>query len=179
VDRQPSDALVHDHARPAQAPRWTRAVACVCFEITGPEAVPGHWRPGPLPVALPDGRHADRHARSSYFQARAADSLYGQGDRTAQLRWHRSADTHRIDEGAVLGIELLRFPRYATAPGARDSPANGAGAASRYLCVIHLALDLADPLTGLAAAVRLNPANLPEPASVFRSRSGEDCPFPC
>jgi hypothetical protein len=157
VDSQATNAPAQDRARQAQAPRWTRAVACVCFDITGPGVLPGHWRPGPLPVALPDGRRAHRHARSSYFQARAADSLYGPGDRTSQLRWHRSADTHRIDEGAVLGIELLRFPRYATAPGARDSPANGAGAASRYLCVIHLALDLADPLTGLAAAVRLNP----------------------
>ena len=87
--------------RARRAARGGRGLlACVCFEITGPEILPGHWRPGPLPVALPDGRHADRQARSSYFQARAADSLYGTGDRASQLRWHRAADPHPIDGGS-------------------------------------------------------------------------------
>ena len=157
MDKQPANTLPHHRVRPAPAPRWTRAVACVCFEITGPETLSGQWCPGPLPVALPDGQYADRHARRSYFQARAADSLYGPEGATAQLRWHRSADALRIDEGTVVGVELLRFPRYAIRPDTQDHLASGAGGASRYLCVIHLALDLADPLAGLAAAVRLNP----------------------
>lgn len=157
MDRQPAHTAVQRRARPARSRRCSRAVACICFEITGPEALPGHWRPGPLPVALPDGRPASHDARRSYFQARAADSLYGSRDGTAWLRWHRHADDRLIGEGTVLGIELLRFPYYASAPPALDGLATGADAVTRYVCVLHLALDLADPLPGLAAAVRLNP----------------------
>jgi hypothetical protein len=129
----------------------------VCFELTGPDVIAGRWRPGPLPVTLPDGRHTDRQARASYFQARAADSLYGSPDGSSPVRWHRHGDEARIEEGSVLGIELVRFPHYATRPDASSGPAGLAGRASRYLCVLHLALDPDDPLGGLAAAVRLHP----------------------
>jgi hypothetical protein len=157
LDRTTSGAPVRARRHRVQAPRWSRAVACVCFEITGPEVTAGPWRPGPLPVALPDGRHADRRARASYFQARAADSLYGSPDGSTAVRWHRETDAARAGEGAVLGIELVRFPRYATAPDVSSGPARAAGAASRYLCVLHLALNLGDPVGSLAAAVRLDP----------------------
>jgi hypothetical protein len=129
----------------------------VCFEVTGPEVVAGSWRPGPLPVTLPDGRHADRHARASYFQARAADSLYGCADGSSAVRWHRQGDGACIEEGPVLGIELVRFPHYTAQPELSTGPAGVTSGASRYLCVLHLALDLDDPLGALAAAVRLHP----------------------
>jgi hypothetical protein len=57
----------------------------------------------------------------------------------------------------VLSIELLGFPRYAAGREANGGAGTAAGAASRYLCVLHLALDKKDPLGGLTAAVKLNP----------------------
>jgi hypothetical protein len=149
LDRHTSQAVVQ--AAPARAMRWSRAVACISFEVSGPEVPARSWSPGPLPVALPDGRAADRRARASYFQARAADALYGAEDRLA--------DVDRIEEGSVLGTELLRFPRYAASTDTRNGPAGQAGIGSRYLCVLHLALGLDDPLGGLAAAVRLDRAD--------------------
>jgi hypothetical protein len=107
-------------------------------------------------VPLPDGRHADRAARATYFQARAADSLYGPADGTPTSRWHRAADRAQITEGSVLGIELLGFPRYATAPEAAGGTAPAACTPGRYLCVLHLALDHGNPVGALTAAVRLN-----------------------
>jgi hypothetical protein len=165
VDRPTSDAAVRADARRKQTPRWSRAVTCVCFEITGPEVTAGSWRPGPLPVRLPDGRHADRQARASYFQARAADSLYGSPDGASVVRWHRHGDGAPIEEGSVLGIELVRFPHCTTRSEASSGPADAVDAAIRYLCVLHLALDLDDPLGGLAAVVRLHPNH---PADVER-----------
>jgi hypothetical protein len=156
VDR-PTSAAVQTDARRGQTPRWSRAVACICFEIAGPTVTAGAWRPGPLPVALPDGRHADRQARASYFQARAADSLYGSPDGSSPVRWHRHGDRTRIEEGAVLGIELVRFPHYTARPEPGTGPARAADGISRYLCVLHLALSVTDPLDGLASAVRLHP----------------------
>jgi hypothetical protein len=164
VNMPTSAAAVLADARQGKAPRWSRAVACVCFEITGPPVIAGPWRPGPLPVALPDGRHADRQARASYFQARAADSLYGSQGGASHVRWHRQSDRARIEEGSVLGIELVRFPHYTAQTEAGTGPASVANDASRSLCVLHLALDLDDPLAGLAAAVRLNPNH---PGNVF------------
>jgi hypothetical protein len=156
LDENSGQATVHGSPDHARATQWSRAVACLCFEVTGPEVTTDLWSPGPLPIALPDGRVADRRARASYFQARAADSLYGSRDGTSPLRWHRTAGTGHIDGGKVLGIELLRFPRYATAPDASSGPTLQAGTGNRYLCVLHLGLDLDDPLGGLAAAVRLH-----------------------
>jgi hypothetical protein len=154
---EPRSAAAHDRAHPAETMRWSRAIACLCFEVSGPEVTAGLWRPGPLPVALPDGRHADRLARATYFQARAADALYGSRDGSSTSRWHRAVDGVRIAEGSVLGIELLGFPRYAAGRDAKGGAGTAAGAASRYLCVLHLALDKKDPLGGLTAAVKLNP----------------------
>jgi hypothetical protein len=151
VNRQTSDAVVRLDTRHGQVPRWSRAVACVCFEITGPAVPAGRWRPGPLPVPLPDGRHADRQARASYFQPRAADSLYGSPDGSSPVRWHRHDDAAHVEEGSVLGIELVRFHT------ARPQAGRGHSDASRYLCVLHLALDPGGALDGLAVAVRLHP----------------------
>jgi hypothetical protein len=138
---------------PAGGHEWSRAIACLFFEVSGPAVTAGgRWRPGPLPLALPDGRRADRAARATYFQARAADSLYGAGGGSPGSRWHREPDGERTGEGAVLGVELLGFPRYATAPAA-----GRAAGAARYLCVLHLALDPGDATASLARAVRLSP----------------------
>ena len=150
-------APAHPHAHPAPKEVWSRTIACVCFEVSGPQVTAASWRPGPLPVALPDGRHADRFARATYFQARAADSLYGLPDGSASSRWHRLPGRVLIEGNCVLGIELLGFPHFATAPQATDATGTGTSAAGRYLCVLHLALNEEDPLGGLAAAVRLNP----------------------
>src|SRR5579863_4435075 len=138
---------------------WSRAVTCICFTVTGPADPPPAWTPGPLPVALPDGRAADRRARASYFQARAADALYGSPDDTVPPRWHRGGGTGRIEEGSVLGIELLRIPRYATGPRTIGRPPRHSGDSARYLCILHLALQPDNPLTGLADAVRLDPGD--------------------
>jgi hypothetical protein len=154
----PGGTAARDQLHPAGDAGWSRAITCLCFEVTGPAAILGrHWRPGPLPVPLPDGRHADRAARATYFQPRAAGSLYGPADGSPASRWHQAADGTRITEGSVLGTELLGFPRYATTPGAADGTGHSAGTASRYLCVLHIALDPGDPLGALTAAVRLSP----------------------
>lgn len=137
---------------------WSRAVTCLCFTVTGPADPPPPWTPGPLPVTLPDGRPADRRARASYFQARAAAALYGAPDDTSPSRWHRPAGTSHVEEGSVLGIELLRFPRYAAAAGTTGPP-SGHSDSVRYLCILHLALCQDNPLTRLADAVRLDPGN--------------------
>lgn len=159
-DRTPhpsASQLARSHTRPARQARWSRAIASVCFEVSGPTVADGEWHPGPLPVALPDGRSADCHARSTYFQARAADSLYGAQDGTAPSRWHRTADSIRVGEDVLLGSELLAFPHFAALSGGSGQAMEPAGAASRYLCVLHLALNLKDPLASLTAAVHLNP----------------------
>jgi hypothetical protein len=86
---------------------------------------------------VPDGRHADRAARATYFRARAADALYGQSDGSQPRRWHRTSGAAAAaiqGDSTVLAVELLRLPRYA-----RSTPAE-----SRYLCVLHLALDFGD-----------------------------------
>jgi hypothetical protein len=157
VDTKATGTVAHTGRSQAQATPWSRAVACVCFEVTGPVVTAGLWRPGPLPVALPDGRHADQLARASYFQARAAEALYGSRDGLSPVRWHKEPGGARIEEGSVIGVELLGFPRYATAPETGNDPAAATEATSRYLCVLHLALNREDPLRGLAAAVRLDP----------------------
>jgi len=145
-------------SRRARATRWSRAIACVCFELAGPELTPGPWLPGPYPVPLPDGRAADRLARATYFQARAADILYGPQDGSSPCRWHRPAAEARAGDSAVLGIELLRLPHFTRAQAA-SHPEATASAASRYLGVLHLALDREDWVASLAAAVRLDPAD--------------------
>jgi hypothetical protein len=131
----------------------------VCFEVSGPEVTGGSWHPGPCPVALPDGRRADRLARATYFQARAADALYGRQDGSQPCRWHRAVDGISIGGSTLLGIELLRLPGYTTTAAADDHGRASARAASRYLCVLHIALDQDDPLASLAAAVRLDPGD--------------------
>ena len=152
-------SAVHGQARAAHRMRWARAVTCLCFEVSGPEINEGSWQPGPYPVALPDGRRADRLARATYFQPRAADALYGRQDGSQPSRWHRAADGITIGGSTLLGIELLHLPRYATSAAAADHSGTSARAASRYLCVFHVALDADDPLGGLAAAVRLDPGD--------------------
>jgi hypothetical protein len=109
LDTHARQAAALPHAAPpAHAMPWSRAVTCVCFEVTGPEITAGPWQPWPLPVALPNGRPADRRGRASYFQSRAAGVLYGAQDGSGpQVRWHQSAGAIRIEEGSVLGIELL------------------------------------------------------------------------
>jgi hypothetical protein len=156
-DKQSGDAAVQNRLRPAAGTRWSRAIACLCFELTGPPVTGEPWRPGPLPLTLPDGRRADRQARATYFQARAADSLYGSQDGSRVPRWHRTVDGARVAGGSVLSVELLEFPRYTTRREDSEASGTAAGAASRYLCVLHLDLDKDDPLGSLAAAVRLNP----------------------
>jgi hypothetical protein len=154
----PGGIPARDQAHPAGDTSWSRAITCLCFEVSGPAVTPGgRWRPGPLPVPLPDGGHADRAARATYFQARTAGSLYGPADGSPESRWHRAADGARIREGSVLGIELLGFPRYNTAPEAADGTGHPTGTPGRYLCVLHLALDPGNPVGALTAAVRLNP----------------------
>jgi hypothetical protein len=147
-----------DEAEPKGEASWDRAITCLCFEVSGPAVLTnGDWRIGPLPVPLPDGRHADRAARATYFQPRTAGSLYGLADGSPASRWHRAADRTRLKEGSVLGIELLEFPRYAAAPESADGAGHTAGSNDRYLCVLHLALDPGNPIGALTAAVRLNP----------------------
>jgi hypothetical protein len=146
---------VHGPTGPAHRVRWARATTCVCFEVSGPEITGGSWQPGPYPVALPDGRRADRLARATYFQARAADALYGRQDGSQPCRWHRAADGISIGGSTLLGIELLRLPRYTATAAAGGH----AVTATRYLCALHVALDAGDPLGSLAAAVRLDPGD--------------------
>jgi hypothetical protein len=155
--REWHDGAVHGHARAVRGVRWSRAITCVCFEVSGPEVTEGSWQPGPYPVALPDGRHADRLARATYFQARASDALYGRPDGSLPCRWHQAAGGMSVGGSTVLGIELLRLSRSTTTAAAGGQAAASAGAASRYLCVLHVGLDHDDPLGSLAAAVRLDP----------------------
>lgn len=159
-DRRPRPSAgwaARRHVHPARQARWSRAIACVCFEVSGPRVPSGEWHPGPLPVELPDGRCADRSARATYFQARAADSLYGAQDGTAPSRWHRAVDGVSAGDDMLLGIELLAFPHFATLADGIQQPGVPADATSRYLCALHLSLNLKDPLASLAAAVHLNP----------------------
>jgi hypothetical protein len=136
---------------------WVRAATCLCFEVNGPEPPLQGWRVGPLPVRLPNGRQADREARATYFNARAADSLYGPLDGSFSSRWHRIDEKWPEDAGSVQGIELLRFPRYASAPES-DSRGQGRGDQTiRYLAVIHLSLPSDNMLSEVAAAVRVDP----------------------
>jgi hypothetical protein len=154
----PAGSPAAPHMPQAQQTRWSRAIACVCFEVTGPTVTASQWRPGPLPVELPDGRHADRLARATYFQARAAGSLYGLQDGSSLSRWHRTGDAAAGDD-ALLGVELLAFPHFAAVREGGIGPGGPGGADGRYLCVLHLALSHKDPLASLAAAVRLNPGD--------------------
>lgn len=109
-------------------------------------------------MELPNGHRADRLARSTYFQTRTADSLYGPADSSEACRWHRVSQAS-VSDGSVLGVELLGFPHYASAtePTAHGQKRTSSRAVRRYLCVLHLALDLQAPFEALAVAVRLDP----------------------
>jgi len=155
---KPQSTRAPAESRPGGRTHWSRAIACVCFELAGPEISAGPWLPGPFPVPLPDGRVAGRMARATYFQARAADVLYGPDGGSTPCRWHRKAEGAQVGGDAVLGIELLRLPRFTTTQATSRAGA-AASAAGRYLGVLHLALDRGNPVASLAAAVRLDPAD--------------------
>jgi len=156
---KPQSTQARAQSRPGDRTHWSRAIACLCFELTGPQISAGPWLPGPFPVPLPDGRPADRPARATYFQPRAADVLYGPHDDSSPCRWHQPAEGERVGADAVLGIELLRLPHFTSTQAATSHAGTAAGAADRYLGVLHLTLDRDDPVASLAAAVRLDPAD--------------------
>jgi hypothetical protein len=164
----PSSRPTEEDSQGSDEP-WVRAIACLCFEVNGPE--PQGWRAGPLPVCLPNGRQADREARATYFHARAADSLYGPPDGSSPTRWHRTGEEWPDQAVLVRVIELLRFPRYTSALQTRSRRPNQDGQQIRYLAVIHLSLPVDALLSELAAAVRLNPSNSAD--AVRRQRYAE------
>lgn len=137
--------------------RWVRTIACLYFEVSGPEPKSQEWRLGPLPVSLPNGHQADREARATYFHARAAESLYGPSDGSSATRWYRTSEDWPKQAGLVHGVELLSFPRYASALGTHSGEQSHDAQASRFLAVIHLSLSADHPLSELASAVRLDP----------------------
>ena len=137
---------------------WARTHVSLCFEVTTAQ-VAESWAPGPLPVRLPDGRLADRRARATYFQPRAAASLYGPSHGSPACRWHRTDVDWHGTGGSLRGMELLSFPHYATESQAAPGGAGYANKASRYLAVFHLSLPAEDPISDLEAAVRLAPDN--------------------
>src|SRR6266536_1266900 len=136
---------------------WRRAYSLLYFEVTTDE-VTDSWMPGPLPVRLPDGRHADRSARSTYFQPRAADSLYGRSDGSSICRWHRIIEDH-ASAGEITALELLSFPRYAPLNTESQQQYRIEYSPNRYLAVMHLPLSETDPLIQLEKAVKLTPEN--------------------
>lgn len=152
----PGSHLAGEGGRDSDAP-WVRTIACLCFEVNGPELGPQGWRTGPLPVRLPNGRQADREARASYFQTRAANSLYGRPDGSAPTRWHRIDGEWPERAGSIHGIELLRFPRYVSALQVESRRQGQDDHTIRYLAVIHLSLPADELLSELAAAVTLDP----------------------
>lgn len=152
----PSSRRAHESYR-GRGELWARTIACLCFEVSGPEPDPDEWTPGPLPVRLPNGRLADRAARATYFHARAAESLYGPRDGSSPTRWYRTGEEWPEHVGLVQSVELLRFPRYASALQAQGNGRDCDGKVTRYLAVIHLSLPANDLLNKLAAAVRLDP----------------------
>ena len=136
---------------------WRRAYSLLYFEVTTDE-VADSWTPGPLPVRLPDGRHADGSARSTYFQPRAADSLYGRSDGSSICRWHRIVEDH-ASAGEITELELLSFPRYAPLNTESQQQYRIEYSPSRYLAVMHVPLSEIDPLIQLEKAVKLTPEN--------------------
>ena len=130
-----------------------RELACICFEVTG-DAPKTTWSHGPMPWELPDGKLADGKSRLTYFQARAAEALYGSEDGHIVSRWHRRSDERCDTTGfTVRGLELVKFREYAQPDRtlmSRD--------AYRYLAIVHLDLhDSNHPIELLHSLVNLNP----------------------
>lgn len=136
---------------------WRRAYSLLYFEVTTDE-VADSWMSGPLPVRLPDGRHADRSARSTYFQPRAADSLYGRSDGSSMGRWHRVVEDHE-SAGEITELELLSFPRYAPLSTEIQQQNRIEHGQNRYLAVMHVPLSGTAPLIQLQKAIKLTPEN--------------------
>jgi hypothetical protein len=111
----------------------------VCIPISGEAPPPGPWRPGPLPLPAGDGT-ADRAARATYFDERAARVLYGQ--RSDGTRAHRWVEPHReIDDVLeVEAVELLELPILGDARG---------------LLLLHVRADATDPHAVQASWARL------------------------
>ena len=149
----------HGSRRHGAAPvtSWRRAYSLLYFEVTTDE-VGDPWTPGPLPVRLPDGRHADRDARSTYFQPRAADSLYGRSDGSSICRWHRVIEDHELTAD-IIEVELLSFPHYAHLKTETQEQVWIEHSPNRYLAVIHIPLSDTDPLVQLEKAIKLAPEN--------------------
>jgi hypothetical protein len=120
--------------------------ATVCFHVTGPRAL-ADWQPGPLPIALPDGRITNAGLRSTYFQPLAAAALYGSPEQPC--RWHRWIPALPGPGGRakVHGVELLGVPQWVPSDDARTS----------FLAMVHLELAPDQPIAALAAAVGVAP----------------------
>src|SRR5665647_1295942 len=120
--------------------------ATVCFQVTGPRAL-ADWQPGPLPIALPDGRITNADLRSTYFQPLAAAALYGSPEQPC--RWHRWIPALPGPGGRakVHGVELLDVPQWVPSDDAQTS----------FLAMVHLELAPDQPIAALAAAVGAAP----------------------
>ena len=131
----------------------TRELASICFEVTGstPETA---WSPGPIPWRLPDGKLADGKSRRTYFQARAAEALYGAEDGSAVCRWHRGCDQQpEASNFTVRGLELVEFRKYVDPDGVVVS-----ADVQRYLAIVHVDLhNPTHPIELLQSLVNLNP----------------------
>jgi hypothetical protein len=141
---------------PASAP-CVRATSCLIFEVIGPEELSASWHPGPLPLTLPDGGRANTEARSTYFGARAAGSIYGRSDRLAPCRWHRFVEDSVERVGVVIAVELLRIPHYSKNFPSGNPPDIFDSTLTRYLCIFHVNIRRKEPIGSLAVAVKLDP----------------------
>jgi hypothetical protein len=130
-----------------------RELASICFEVTG-YAPDTAWSPGPMPWKLPDGGLTDGRTRRTYFQARAADSLYGAEDGSSLCRWHRGCDQQPDTSSfTVRGLELVKFREYV-----QPDHIAASGDTQRYLAIVHLDLHSKDdPIELLQSLVSLNP----------------------
>ena len=133
--------------------------ACLCFEVSGPEITEGSLAARSLP-GCPARRPPRGPAGPGHLlPAPCSRRTLRPARRFPAVPLAPSADGTSIGSSTLLGIELLRLPRYTSTAAAGDHARRSAGAASRYLCVLHVALDQDDPLGSLAAAVRLDPGD--------------------
>jgi len=132
------------------------------------------WSTGPMPWTLPDGKLAEATNRRTYFQARAADALYGTESGADIRRWHQGLETQSGSSGpSARAIEIVSFPAYGKDDEGTDS--------KRFLAVVHLELSRdEDPIGQLHSLVNLNPDSKQGLASreLYLSILGSDFSIP-
>ncbi len=93
----------------------TTFVGTVLLPLLMPIATTRGWEPGPLPVPFGEGQRADRDTRSTYFDHRAAEVLYGTA--RSVTRWHRSCDRMVADPIRLTALEWVRVDEHSMTRG--------------------------------------------------------------